>query len=127
MPNVHFEYQVNDLARAQTFYAALFGWHFEEMMEDYLLVVGADVGPGHKVSGALLKRNSPAHPAGTAPRGALLVWEVEDVDAVYATALKLGGGEAAPPEDYEGVGRVAYCEDGEGNLFGMIQPTAGDA
>lgn len=126
MPNVHFEYQVNDLERAKKFYAELFGWTFETMMDDYFLVVGEGVGPGNSLSGALMARNSTAHPAGTAPRGAVLVWEVDDVNAKYALALGNGGAEAAPPEDYEGVGRVAYCEDGEGNLFGMLQPLAGD-
>lgn len=127
MPNVHFEYQVNDLERAKNFYIELFGWKFEPMTDDYFLAIGDGIGPGQPISGALMPRNAPAHPSGSATRGALLVWEVENIDAKYAQALALGGGEAAPPEDYDGVGRVAYCEDGEGNLFGMIQPFAGDA
>jgi predicted enzyme related to lactoylglutathione lyase len=28
--------------------------------------------------------------------------------------------------DFEGIGRLAYCEDGEGNIFGIIQPPARD-
>jgi hypothetical protein len=53
-----------------------------------------------------------------------LTFTVADVDATYKKALATGGAEAMPPTDFEGIGRLAYCEDGEGNIFGIIQPPA---
>lgn len=123
MPNVHFEYHVSDTARARKFYGNLLGWTFRSMPQsDYHLVIGEGIGPGLALSGALTARNAPEPAAGSGPRGAALVFGVKDVDAAYAKALATGGAEAMPPTDFEGVGRIAYCEDGEGNIFGMIQP-----
>ena len=57
--------------------------------------------------------------------------DVHHLRACYLTSLKdwalaNGGAEALPPEDYPGIGRCAYVEDGEGNIVGMITPTEGD-
>jgi predicted enzyme related to lactoylglutathione lyase len=122
----HFELHVDDTARARRFYGDLLGWTFTSMpMGDYHLVSGDGIGLGQPLSGALTSRNAPAHPAGSGPRGAVRVFTVGDVDDLYARALASGGAEAMPPQDFEGIGRLAYCEDGEGNLFGMIQPPKG--
>ncbi|MEX0344083.1 MAG: VOC family protein [Rhizobiaceae bacterium] len=44
---------------------------------------------------------------------------------LFGWALASGGAEALPPENYPGVGRCAYVEDGEGNIVGMITPENG--
>ncbi len=123
MPNVHFEYHVSDTARARKFYSDLFGWTYESMAEgDYHLIKGEGIAPWTALSGALLGRNAPLPADGTGPRGAVLVFGVKDVDASFAKALANGGSETMPPTDFPPIGRLAYCEDGEGNIFGMIQP-----
>ncbi len=125
---VHFEIHVDDMARAQTFYAKVLGWRFipmegaEAEAAGYHLVAAPGIGPGEALSGALLRRRGAPNAPGSAIRGATLTFEVADVDSAYATALSAGGAEALPPTDYPGVGRCAYCEDGEGNVFGMITP-----
>ncbi len=122
MSTVHVEIQVSDLGAGKAFYGAILGWQFEQMGDmDYFLIIGQGIGPGQPVTGGLLLRNGPVPAEGTPPRGALCTFQVNDVDAAYAKALSLGGGEGFPPEDYPGVGRVCACEDGHGNLFGMIQ------
>ena len=123
MPNVHFEYQVSDTARARRFYGELFGCTYKSMPQgDYHLVVGEGIAPYSSLSGAITARNTPAPASSSGARGAVLVFGVKDVDSSYATVLANGGGEAMPPTDFPSVGRIAYCEDGEGNIFGMIQP-----
>ena len=122
----HFEIHVNDTARARAFYGGLFGWSFTSMPQgDYHLISGDDIGVGQALSGALTSRNAAAHPAGSGPRGAVMVFSVEAIDAAYAKALQTGGAAAMSPTDFDGIGRLAYCEDGEGNIFGMIEPPAG--
>ena len=55
-----------------------------------------------------------------------MTFEVADCDERYEWALSNGGAEALPPQDYPGIGRCAYVEDGQGNVVGLIKPE-GDA
>lgn len=123
MPTAHFELQVADTDAGKAFYRAVFGWDFERFPDaDYHLVLGDGIGRGQPVSGALMPRNGPLPVAGTAPRGAVVTFPVDNVDAAYSIALDSGGAEAMAPEDFPGVGRLAYIEDGHGNIVGMITP-----
>ena len=126
----HFEIHVNDMARAQSFYGKVFGWSFSEMpMGDdveYFLVSGDDIGGDSPLTGALMGRVGGSSPAGSPIRGATITFEVDDCDKRYSRALELGGAEALPPTDYPGIGRAAYCEEGEGNVVGMITPVQGE-
>ena len=122
----HFEIHVNDMDRAKRFYTAVLGWEYVPMSEgggddvQYHLVMSDDIGPGHPLTGGMMLRMGDAPAAGGPIRGCTLTFEVADVDATYATALENGGAEALPPTDYPGIGRAASCEDGEGNVFGII-------
>ena len=133
----HFEIHVNDMAAAKAFYSKVLGWSFMSMAEagmdqpddpsDYHLVVADDIGPQHTLSGGLLLRADTPHAPGTAIRGCTLTFNVTDCDATYKTALAKGGAEALPPTDFPGIGRCAYCEDGQGNVFGVIAPAGKEA
>jgi hypothetical protein len=46
---------------------------------------------------------------------------VESVDAAIKTATGAGGKLVMPKTPIPGVGYFAYCEDTEGNLFGVMQ------
>ncbi len=122
----HFEIHVNDCARARSFYHGLFGWQFAPMKGaeavDYQLIEGSQIGGGKALTGGMMKRKGTEPASGAPIRGGTMTFEVEDCDASYAWALAHGGSEALPPMDYPGVGRVAYVEDGEGNVVGMIKP-----
>jgi uncharacterized protein len=126
----HFEIHVIDSARAQAFYTGLFGWRYAPMPgaegAEYALIAGETIGMGKALTGGMMKRMGAAPASGAPIRGGTMTFEVKDCDAGYAWALAHGGSEALPPMDYPGVGRVAYVEDGEGNVVGMIQP-AGEA
>lgn len=126
----HFEIYVADVERAKSFYSGLFGWEYAPMPGaeevEYHLAQGPGIGAGTGCTVGLLRRPDTAHPAGSAVRGGTMTFEVDDCDARYGRALKNGGAEALPPADYLGVGRVAYVEDGQGNIVGMITPAQGD-
>lgn len=120
----HFEIHVDDVSAATEFYGALFGWSFDAMPGaeemDYQLVSGDGIGGDLTIG--VMKRMDTAQKAGSAIRGGTMTFEVADVDAKYAWALAHGGAEALPPTDYDGIGRCAYVEDGQGNVVGMITP-----
>lgn len=126
--SAHFEIHVTDMDRAKRFYGTVLGWHFEPMTTGggdkvaYHLVSGPGIGEGHGLTGGLLRRMDATPAPGGPIRGCTLTFEVSDVDATYEKALASGGAEALPPTDYPGTGRAAYCEDGEGNVFGFITP-----
>jgi uncharacterized protein len=125
----HFEIHVNDTPRAQAFYAGLFGWTYAPMpgaeSAEYHLINGAEIGGALALTGGMMKRFG-ASPGAHAPvRGGTMTFAVADCDASYAWALSHGGAEALPPQDYPGIGRAAYVEDGEGNIVGMITPVKG--
>ncbi|WP_035920108.1 VOC family protein [Leisingera aquimarina] len=122
----HFEIHATDVEAAKAFYSGLFGWQFEPMpgAEDaaYHLIEGRDIGMAHGVTGGLMKRMGDAPAAGGPVRGGTMTFDVQDCDERYNWALGNGGAEALPPQDYPGIGRCAYVEDGQGNIVGMITP-----
>ncbi|MDU8926592.1 VOC family protein [Alisedimentitalea sp. MJ-SS2] len=127
----HFEIHVSDVERAKTFYSGLFGWNFNTMPGgeevDYHLIEGDHIGSGKGLTGGMMRRMGDAPSPGSPVRGGTMTFEVADCDDSYAWALSNGGSEALPPQDYPGVGRCAYVEDGEGNIVGMITPATGES
>jgi len=122
----HFEIHATDVTAARTFYSGLLGWTFEPMQgaeeAEYFLIQGEGVGDGSGLTAGIMRRMGDAPEKGTPVRGGTMVFEVADCDESYDWALKNGGAEALPPEDYDGIGRCAYVEDGQGNIVGMITP-----
>ena len=122
----HFEIHASDVEAAKAFYSGLFGWDFspmeggEEMA--YHLIEGDQIRMDKGVTGGLMSRMGDAPQPGAPIRGGTMTFEVDDCDARYAWALDNGGAEALPPEDYPGIGRCAYVEDGQGNVVGLIKP-----
>ena len=122
----HFEIHVSDVERAKTFYAGLFGWSFNPMEGGeevgYHLIEGDPFDYSGGLTAGILKRMDEMPSAGSPIRGGTMTFEVLDCDERYSWALANGGTEALPPQDYPGVGRCAYVEDGEGNVVDMITP-----
>ncbi|TCL09187.1 hypothetical protein BXY66_1232 [Shimia isoporae] len=123
----HFEIHVADVDAAKAFYSGLFGWSFTPMPGGeeigYHLIEGEKIGAGNALTAGLMARTGPAPDAGSGVRGGTMTFDVSDCDASYNWALSNGGAEALPPQDYPGIGRCAYIEDGQGNIVGMIAPT----
>ena len=115
---IHFEIPAGDPQRAANFYKKVFGWKIEKWpgpMEYWMVTTGAEGTPG--INGGLLKRQPPT----TATTNTI---GVESVDAAVTAVQGAGGKMIMPKMAIPTVGYFAYCEDTEGNLFGVMQPDA---
>jgi uncharacterized protein len=115
---IHFEIPANDPERAANFYKKAFGWKIERWpgpMDYWLVTTGTDETPG--INGGLLRKQAPTV-ATTNTIG------VESVDAAVAAVQNAGGKLVTPKTPIPTIGYFAYCEDPEGNLFGVLQPDA---
>jgi hypothetical protein len=119
----HFEIQAGDPARAIKFYEAVFGWTFskwEGPMPYWLVITGPDGTPG--INGGLHPRMGPAPADGQAVVAFVCTVEVDNVDAYIAKTTAAGGKICVPKMPIPGIGWLAYGNDTEGNIYGMMQP-----
>ncbi len=124
MPKVvHFELPFDDAARANKFYADVFGWEsskFEGGPEDYYLQqTGGDDEP-YGIGGALIERAAALNRGGT-----LVVLGVDDLDAYIGKVTAAGCEIVTPRTPIPGVGYFANFRDTEGNVVGMFQDDNG--
>ena len=103
------ELSTTDLAKADAFYQAVFGWGLEpQASNENASIYTVD---GNVVCGA--------HTAGEGEFPAWSVWfSVEDADASAAKATELGGSVVMPPNDMD-FGRGAVLADPHGAVFGI--------
>jgi predicted enzyme related to lactoylglutathione lyase len=129
---VHFEIHASEPQRLIDFYGELLGWRFEQFGDVPYWTIDTGEGsigmdsPGMGINGGLAQREGPAPDAGAPVNGCTVVIGVDDVDASMARALELGGAESVPAEDLQGVGRVGYLRDPDGNVFGLIAEVPSD-
>jgi predicted enzyme related to lactoylglutathione lyase len=112
---IHFEIPASDPERAVAFYQKVFGWKFDKWagpMDYWLVTTGAEKTPG--INGGMLRKPGPV----TVTTNTI---DVESVDNAIASVVKAGGKQSMPNSPIPGVGYFAYCEDTEGNLFGVMQ------
>jgi predicted enzyme related to lactoylglutathione lyase len=113
---IHFEISVDEAERALRFYGEVFGWKAQkwEGPEDYWLVQTGEGGPG--IDGGIYKRHGEM--SFNAHINTLDVPSVED----YLGRVEAAGGKRVTPKiTLPGVGYLAYCQDTEGNTFGIMQ------
>ncbi len=117
-PVVHFEVPVTDMDRAIRFYEAVFAVKLDRRETDgydMAFFPRADGRPG--ASGALAKGDvyKPTRD------GAILYFDVPDIDAVIARAEAAGGSVLYPKKDIGEAGFVAEIADSEGNRIALSQ------
>ena len=117
---VHFEIHAGDPERAVAFYTSVFGWKFERWGEAPYWVIST--GEGNGIDGGLLPRQGPAPEASAPVHGFVNTIAVTDLDASLDAVTDAGGTLALPKNPVPGVGWLAYCNDTEGNVFGLLQP-----
>ncbi len=101
--------------RAVKFYADVFGWQIQNWggpVEYWLITTGPDSEPG--INGAIARRI----PERSATINTI---DVPDADAFMEKIAAMGGKVLTPKMAVPGVGYMAYCEDTEGNPFGIMQ------
>lgn len=130
---VHFEIHASEPQKLIDFYSELFGWTFTQFGEMPYWAIDTGDGaintagtPGNGINGGLTQRMGPKPEVGAPVNGADFVVGVDNVDELFAKGLELGGIEALPLDDMQGVGRVGYLLDPDNNVFGLISPVLSD-
>jgi len=130
---VHFEIHATDPQRLVDFYSGLFGWTFTQFgeMPYWSIDTGEGAismdGPGRGINGGLTLRRGAAPEPGAPVNGSNFVVGVDgNIDEVFKKGLELGATEALPLDDMQGVGRVGYLLDPDGNVFGLISSVLSD-
>jgi len=119
---IHFQFSVSDPEKAQSFYAAVFGWTFQQIdvgIPYWVVTTGPDSEPG--INGGFMKR-PPGMPAGTTNS-----MQVSSVDAAVDTIKSAGGVIVMDKMAVPGVGWIAYAVDPDGNIFGIREDDPGAA
>lgn len=116
MPRViHFELNADNPERAAKFYTRTFGWKINKWdgpQEYWLANTGGDEEVG--INGGIMKRRQPGHSTTN-------TIDVPSVDEFLEKVKANGGKVISPKVAVPGVGYMAYCEDTEGNIFGIMQ------
>ena len=115
-----FAINADDVARARRFYEKTFGWRFEPWGPPnfYLIETGDQTSPG--IRGLLQERRELVK--GVRMVGYECTIGVDDLDRVIRALTDNGGTLATPKFAIPTVGTVAYFNDPEGNVAGIIQP-----
>lgn len=111
----HFAINADDVPRAKAFYETVFGWEFTPWGPPGFYQTRSS-GGGHV--GALQGRRD------IGPQkmpGMEITFGVEDIDATIKAIEANGGALAMPPFHIEGVGRLIFFRDTEGNVAGAMQ------
>ena len=111
----HFELPADDPERSIRFYEKAFGWKVSKWdgpVEYWLISTGDDSEPG--IHGGLAQRATPQ-------TGVELTLEIQDLDAAVTRVIDQGGKLLRPRAAVPGIGWMAYIQDTEGNIFGLME------
>lgn len=109
-----FEIGVPDAAKAQAFYAGLFGWEFPPTGEDDQVWVRTP-----SIRAGLHDQDAAARIS--------MYFSVTDIEATVRTVRELGGSAEDPRPEEPGFGRFTACTDNQGVHFGLHQAASGEA
>jgi predicted enzyme related to lactoylglutathione lyase len=116
MPRVvHFEIDASRPEHAVRFYEKVFGWKIEKWegpVEYWLITTGKEKEPG--IDGGLSRRTD-AEPS------TVNTIDVPSLDEFIRKVESNGGRIIRPKRAIPGVGWIAYFEDPEGNIWGMME------
>ena len=114
----HFEIYTDNPEAVQPFYRDVFGWKFDKFeggpMEYWLVNTGSDQEPG--INGGLTRPREGQSP------GTINTIAVQSLDQTMKTIEQRGGKICVPKMAIPRVGWLAYAEDPDGNIFGIIEP-----
>ncbi len=115
MPRVvHFEFAADKPERAVKFYQSVFNWKIDKWgpQEYWLVTTGPDTEPG--INGAIMKREG-------AQAAVINTVGVPSFEESSRKIVKNGGKVITPKMPIPGIGYFAYCQDTEGNVFGIME------
>jgi predicted enzyme related to lactoylglutathione lyase len=111
-PVVHFEVLGKDAEATQTFYAKIFDWPMEKVMDTYAMVHTGGEGAIAGGVGATMP-GSPGH--------STFYVEVDDLQAKLDAIEAAGGSTVQPPMDVPDGPSIALFKDPDGNLVGLVK------
>jgi predicted enzyme related to lactoylglutathione lyase len=115
---VHFEIPAENPERAAEFYNSAFGWQIRKWdgPTSYWLVTTGEKGePG--IDGAIMENKNVKSVVNTIG--------VQSIDESIRKVLKAGGKQATKKDLIPEIGWFCYCQDPDGNLFGILEPLPG--
>lgn len=118
-PVIYFEIPVTDLARAVTFYRAVFSFNFEqEVIDNNTMALFPFVAGAKGISGALAKGEIYKPTI----EGTLIYFGTDNIDETLLLAVNNGGEILYPKTSNGELGYVAEFKDCEGNRIALHQP-----
>lgn len=118
MPRVvHFEVHANDPERVAAFYRAVFDWEVERTDDPHYLLLRSASGDEPGIDGAVMPRIG-----GSSYTNAIAVPSLHEF---VLRVIRAGGEVLMAERSVPGLGRIAYCADAEGNVFGLIEREGG--
>jgi predicted enzyme related to lactoylglutathione lyase len=112
---IHFEISADNPDRAVKFYQDVFEWEiikWDGPVDYWLTTTGDENQPG--INGAIKNRVDPK-------QATINTIDVPSVDDFIEKILNAGGKVIMPKMEIPGVGFHAYCQDTEGNIFGIME------
>lgn len=123
----HFEVSAEDPERAAKFYREAFGWEIKKWdspdanMNYWMVMTGKLINPvpdrEYGLEGGLMKGTA----FGEKVNAYINTLEIEDLDESRKKVEDAGGKLETDRMTVPGVGYMCYCQDTEGNYFGMMQ------
>jgi uncharacterized protein len=114
----HFEIYTADPKALQPFYEQVFGWKFNKFeggpIEYWLINTGDEKGPG--INGGITRPREGQSP------GTLNTVAVESLGETIKKIEQRGGKICVPKMAIPKIGWLAYAEDPQGNVFGIMEP-----
>jgi hypothetical protein len=114
MPKViHFEISADNPQRAVKFYTEAFGWQIQNWGDQpyWLATTGPEAEPG--INGAIMPREE--------KRTTVNIISVTSLEETSEKITRAGGKLTTPRTAVPGIGYFRYCQDMEGNTFGIMQ------
>jgi len=112
---IHFELFADQPERAAKFYEEVFGWQiskWEGPIEYHLITTHGENEPG--INGAIAPRQNPNDTT-------INTISVASFEKFAQKVVEAGGVVLTPKQTVPGVGYFAYCQDTEGNTFGIME------
>jgi len=114
MPKViHFEISADNPQRAVKFYTEAFGWQIQNWggQPYWLVTTGPEAEAG--INGAIMPREE--------KRTTVNTINVASLEEASEEITRAGGKLTTPRTAVPGIGYFRYCQDTEGNTFGIMQ------
>jgi predicted enzyme related to lactoylglutathione lyase len=118
-PLAHFAINADDVERARAFYAAVFGWTFDQWGPPGFFHIDTGAMDAGLRAAALQGRRELIDGARTT--GFECTFAVDDVDAIARAVVEHGGRILMEKTTIDGVGDLLWFEDTEGNAVGAMR------